>query len=370
MTLGPHLSPTGEVIASVMSSRTLNLGDLLTQTARRLPERPGLIWRERTWTWREINRRVDAVAAAFAARGVAKGDRIVVQSRNSNAMFESMFAAWKLGAIWVPTNFRLTPSEVAYIAAASRAKVLICEDVFPAHAQAAKAECLDLIITVTIGTAIGTDLAWEALVDEGSALVELQGARKAVAVDYEDPCWFFFTSGTTGKPKAAVLTHGQMAFVVTNHLADLVPGTTETDASLVVAPLSHGAGIHQLTQVARGAVTVLLSGEKLDGEEAFQLIERHRVTNMFTVPTILTLLAAHEAADRYDHTSLRHVIYAGSPMYRADQQAVLGKLGKCIVQYFGLGEVTGNITVFPAREHDQDDAVQGRIGTCGYARTG
>ncbi|MEI8146493.1 MAG: AMP-binding protein, partial [Alphaproteobacteria bacterium] len=85
---------------------------------------------------------------------------------------------------------------------------------------------------------------------------------------------------------------------------------------------------------------------------------------------ILTLLAAHEAADRYDHTSLRHVIYAGSPMYRADQQAVLGKLGKCIVQYFGLGEVTGNITVFPAREHDQDDAIQGRIGTCGYARTG
>ena len=72
------------------------------------------------------------------------------------------------------------------------------------------------------------------------------------AVDYDDPCWFFFTSGTTGRSKAAVLTHGQMAFVVTNHLADLTPGTTERDASLVVAPLSHGAGVHQLMQTAQG----------------------------------------------------------------------------------------------------------------------
>src|SRR5258707_15222303 len=65
-------------------------------------------------------------------------------------------------------------------------------------------------------------------------------------VDYDGPCWFFFSSGTTERSKAAVLTHGQMAFVVTNHLADLMPGTTEHDASLVVAPLSHGAGIHHL----------------------------------------------------------------------------------------------------------------------------
>src|SRR3546814_13890685 len=72
-------------------------------------------------------------------------------------------------------------------------------------------------------------------------------------VDRDDPCWFFYTSGTTGRPKAAVLTHGQLAFVTNNHLADLMPGTTEEDASLVVAPLSHGAGVHVLSQVARGA---------------------------------------------------------------------------------------------------------------------
>ena len=98
------------------------------------------------------------------------------------------------------------------------------------------------------------------------------------SVDYDDPCWFFFTSGTTGRSKAAVLTHGQMGFVVTNHLADLTPGVTEQDASLVVAPLSHGAGVHQLVQTARGVKTILLPTEKFDIAEAFRLIEAHRVS--------------------------------------------------------------------------------------------
>ena len=190
------------------------------------------------------------------------------------------------------------------------------------------------------------------------------------SVDYNDPCWFFFTSGTTGRSKAAVLTHGQMAFVVTNHLADLMPGTTENDASLVVAPLSHGAGVHQLVQAARGVPTILLPTEKFDIAETFRLIETHKVTNIFTVPTILKMLVEHPAADKYDHSSLRYVIYAGAPMYREDQKAALQKLGGVLVQYFGLGEVTGNITVLPPALHDPEDGPHARIGTCGFERTG
>ena len=104
--------------------------------------------------------------------------------------------------------------------------------------------------------------------------------------------------------------------------------------------------------------------------EAFRLIERWRVSNMFTVPTILKMLAEHPAADAYDHSSLRYVIYAGAPMYREDQKRALNKLGKVLVQYFGLGEVTGNITVLPADLHEPDDGPEVKIGTCGYARTG
>ena len=144
-------------------------------------------------------------------------------------------------------------------------------------------------------------------------------------IDRDDPCWFFFTSGTTGRPKASVLTHGQMAFVVTNHLCDLMPGLTSADASLVVAPLSHGAGVHQLAQVARGVKTVLMPTEKLDIPVAWELIERWRISTMFTVPTILKLLVEHESAGRFDHSSLRYVIYAGAPMYREDQKRALAR---------------------------------------------
>jgi fatty-acyl-CoA synthase len=194
-------------------------------------------------------------------------------------------------------------------------------------------------------------------------------AHETVACD--DPLWFFYTSGTTGRPKAGVLTHGQMSFVVNNHLAELIPGTTERDCSIAVAPLSHGAGIHALLNVARGAPTVLMLGERLDPEVFWALVAQHRVSNLFTVPTIVKMLVEHPAVDQHDHSSLRYVIYAGAPMYRADQKLALQKLGPVMVQYFGLGEVTGNITVLPPDMHSADDNdPNAHIGSCGRPRVG
>ncbi len=342
----------------------MNLGGLLSQAARRDPGGTALVWGDRSWTWAETNGRVNALVAALRRRGLGKGDPILVQARNSHQMFESLWAAFKLGGIWVPTNFRLTPPEVAYIATSSGARALICDDVFTEHAAAVKAASSVLSLTVAIGTAGEGEVAYEDLVAGGEA-----AGDEEAEVDYHDPCWFFFTSGTTGRPKAAVLTHGQLAFVVNNHLADLMPGTGPGDASLVVAPLSHGAGAHALSQVARGVKSVLLAGERFDEAEVWKLVEDHRITNMFTVPTILTRMVRHPAVDQVDHSSLRYVIYAGAPMYRADQKQALEKLGKVIVQYYGLGEVTGNITVLPAELHSLDDAAM-PVGSCGYARTG
>jgi fatty-acyl-CoA synthase len=343
----------------------MNLGRLLTQTARRVPDAVALVWGEQRWSFAALDARVDRLCAALRARGIGKGDRILTHSRNGNAMFEMMWAAFKLGAVWVPTNFRLTPAEVGYLAETSRARALLRDRGFSAHADAIRAagHC-DLVLA--IGDAEGNELAYESALEAA----EPPPPDHEADVEYADPLWFFYTSGTTGRPKAAVLTHGQMAFVVTNHLADLFPGVTEHDASLVLAPLSHGAGIHQLGQVARGARTVLLPTERFDVEEAWRLVEEHGVTNMFTVPTILTALVEHEAVDRFDHSSLKHVIYAGAPMYRADQKRALQKLGPCLVQYFGLGEVTGNISVLRPEQHSAEDDDSFPLGSCGSARTG
>ncbi|WOH78201.1 acyl-CoA synthetase [Bradyrhizobium sp. BEA-2-5] len=347
-----------------VSRRVMNLAYILTQNARRHGDRPGFVWNEKAWSWRHIDQNVSALAAALAARGIVKGDRILVHSKNGDEMFVSMFAAFRLGAVWVPTNFRLMPDEVSYLAQASGAKAFLCHIDFPEHAKAAANPALEFVWRIGEEGAFGEATLGDVIAKHAGAVVE------NVAVEHDDPCWFFFTSGTTGRSKAAVLTHGQMGFVVTNHLADLTPGVTEQDASLVVAPLSHGAGVHQLMQTARGVPTILLPSEKFDIAEAFRLIAKHRVSNLFTVPTILKMMVEHPAADKYDHSSLRQVIYAGAPMYREDQKAALKKLGKVIVQYFGLGEVTGNITVLPAALHDPEDGPHAKIGTCGFERTG
>ncbi|NBJ13810.1 acyl-CoA synthetase [Microvirga arsenatis] len=346
------------------TKRVMNLSHILRQAARRHGAEIGFVWGECIWSWAELDRRVDAMAAALAAKGIRKGDRVLVQSKNCNQMFESMFSCFRLGAVWVPTNFRQTPDEVAYLAQASGASAMICHSDFPEHAETIREAAPDVRFVISIGrSSFGEN--YDDLIERHSG----QSAPEA-AVEHDDPCWFFFTSGTTGRPKAAVLTHGQMAFVITNHLCDLMPGTTNADASLVVTPLSHGAGVHQLVQVARAAKTVLLSGERFDVDEAWSLVARWRITSMFTVPTILKLLTEHPSVDAYDHSSLRYVIYAGAPMYREDQKHALRKLGKVLVQYFGLGEVTGNITVLPPALHDLEDRPDVKVGTCGYERTG
>jgi fatty-acyl-CoA synthase len=348
-----------------MLTTVMNLGDLLTQVARRHPDAPGLITPARTHTWSEINRRVDAVCTALRERGVKKGDKILVHSRNNLPLFETAYVAFKLGAVWVPTNYRIAPPEAAYLGKSSSARVMIYDHGFEQYVDVVREASAALEIVIALGEPREGELGYEALASLSTAPFESE------EVDRDDPLWFFYTSGTTGYPKAGTLTHGQMAFVVTNHLADLMPGIDYRSRSLVVAPLSHGAGIHAIVNTARGAASVLPGSDKMDPEEIWALVEKHRVDNMFTVPTIVKMLTEHDAVDRYDHSSLKFVIYAGAPMYRCDQQQALRKLGRVLVQYYGLGEVTGNITVLPPSMHEEnDDAPNCRAGTCGYPRTG
>ena len=348
-----------------VSRQVMNLAQFVVQSAHRFPQRPALIWGNLRWSWAEFNARVSALAAVLVNHGIGFGDRVVVQSKNSNLMLESMWACFRIGAVWVPTNFRLLPDDVAYLATASGARALLCGGEFPEHAAAVVKAVPGLVLVAKMGPGPLEAPDLDALMAANA------GAEHPPAVvEYDHPCWFISTSGTTGRPKLAVLTHGQMAFIVTNHLADLIPGTTEEDCCLVVAPLSHGAGNHGLTQVARGATTVLLPTERFDPAEVWRLVAEHRVTNMFTVPTIVKLLVEHQSVDTNDHSSLRYVVYAGAPMYRADQKRALAKLGPVLVQYYGLSEVTGCITVLPPALHASEDGADSRAGTCGIARTG
>jgi acyl-CoA synthetase (AMP-forming)/AMP-acid ligase II len=268
---------------------------------------------------------------------------VLVQAINSRACIEVMLACFRLGAVWCPCNWRLTPGEVAEQARVAGARLFISDDMFGDHQAAVS---LPVVST-----------------DYGARIAPYSGrGMENAAVGRDDPCWLFFTSGSTGRPKGVVLTQGQLTFTILNHLNDLMPGITHRDRSLVVAPLSHGAGMHFLTQLAVGAGSVILEGA-FDAGAVWAAIGRHGIGNMFTVPTIVKRLVEHPDARR--SSPLRHVIYAGAPMYLEDQRVALEVMGPVLVQYYGLGEVTGAITVLRPEDH-----VASRAGSCGVERTG
>ena len=275
------------------SNRIPNLSHYLTRNASRWPQRPALHWENATWNWAELDQRVSALCNALHKDlGISKGDAILVQAQNSNQMVETMLAAFRLGAVWVPCNFRQAPGETAYASVKSDARVFVCDAAFADQAEAVRSQRPDLKGVITIGASdFGHD--YESLISAHSC-----SPFVSETVAYDDPCWLFFTSGSTGRPKAVVLTHGQIGFVVVNYLADLLPGTDEQDASLVIAPLSHGAGLQLIAQLPAGSAHVLMPGGGVNPATAFELIERHSVSNLFTVPTIVKRLVEDPAVDR------------------------------------------------------------------------
>ena len=357
-----HGPPSHGPLSRPTRVRVPNIAYFLTRNARRQPDAVAIVYNGQSWSWAGFNARVSALAHALRADlGLIPGDRVLVQSANNNQMLEIMMAVFRAGLVWAPANFRQGTEEIAYQCRKSKARAMFVEQTFPAHAGACK-PFLDHIIA--IGDLPGAH-RYDDLISR-----HLGKEVEDSAVMHDDPCWLFFTSGSTGRPKAAVLTHGQMTFTILNHMNDLMPGLSPKDSSLVLAPLSHGAGAHQMVQIAGGAKSVILAQGRFDPAHAWRMVETWRITNMFTVPTIVKMLVEDPSVHQVDHSSLRHVIYAGAPMYRADQKRALQTLGPVLVQYYGLGEVTGAITVLRAEDHHAEDGPAARPGTCGIERTG
>ena len=146
------------------AAQVMNLGRLLTHTAPLFADRPELFQGAQRWTWGELEERAAAMTAALRALGLRKGDRILVQSRNSVQMFESCWVAFRMGCVWVPTNFRLTPPEVAYLGASSGACAMLVEQVFQGHTDAVREASPALRHVIAIGTPRLGELGYEDLV--------------------------------------------------------------------------------------------------------------------------------------------------------------------------------------------------------------
>jgi long-chain acyl-CoA synthetase len=329
----------------------MNLAALLFDVARRLPDQPAVSDERRSWNYREFALRVAHLAGGLKARGLAPGDRVLLSLENCGEFFELLFGCWAAGLCAVPANARLHPREVEYLAENSDARLLVAT---PGLAEAlgplARAiDSLDAVISTRTA-------AYDALLTSAEPLRPAAGAAT-------DPAWLFYTSGTTGRPKGAVLSHRNLLSMSQCYYAD-IDAVDERDTHLLAAPVSHGAGLYALPFVLKGAHQIVLP--HFDVAEILEVIRKHPRVSLFAAPTMLTRLAHAPEVPHADLANLKTIYYGGGPMYVADLEKALGLFGPRLYQLYGQGESPMTITGLKQRLHAETK----QLGSCGVPRTG
>ena len=211
-----------------------------------------------------------------------------------------------------------------------------------------------------------------AVVAPGERWDRLTASSPAPLVDRqpEDPAWLFYTSGTTGRPKGATLTHRNLLMMSLSYFADIDPVVPQ-DSILHAAPLSHGSGLYGLPHVARGAVSVVPQSGGVDGDEIAALLRRWPGMSFFAAPTMVKRLAGDRAVAAADLSHLKTIIYGGAPMYLADLEDALAVFGPRLAQIYGQGETPMTITALSKADHADRDHPRwrDRLQSVGVPRT-
>jgi acyl-CoA synthetase (AMP-forming)/AMP-acid ligase II len=343
----------------------MNVGNLLTKSAKTFPNNLAAVHGPKRLTYAQFNARTNRLANALGRLGIRQGDHVALLQHNTPEMLESMFACFKAGCAAVPINWRLHPNEFAFIIDHSEAKAVILSDEFNEAIVDLRHRIPQAHYLITLSGAEGELLDYEKLLSvESDQFIDAD-------IQPDDLAWLFYTSGTTGMPKGAMLTHRNLLAMTMNFYADICPGLGPNDVILHAAPLSHGSGLYALPNIAKGAMNVILESKSFDPELVFRTIEVCQVTNMFVAPTMIKLMIDSPAVDRYDHSSLKALNYGGAPMLVEDLKVAMEKLGPCLVQLFGQAESPMTITYLSHQDHVLEGPPErmNRLASAGFPRT-
>lgn len=295
------------------------------------PDRPALRHGDRTSSYAQLADRVATLGAGLQRAGVRPGDRVAFLGGNSSAMLETLFAVLRIGGVFVPLNTRLAVTELSYMLDDSGARLLVAgpDKLADAHAAAAAAAVEQVVVTRP--TAGLTDLDMLAADATTAALPPVSDTDTALLV---------YTSGTTGRPKGARLTHRNIEANTLNQLVHL--DVLSTDVTLAVAPLFHmgGLGLLVLPTLLKGGQVVV--AESFDPAGLLHLIQQARATTFFGVPTMLAAMAEHPDWSTARLDTLRVVLYGGSPVAEKVAAAWLAR-GYPLVQGYGMTEASPGV---------------------------
>ncbi len=339
-----------------MSAETKHVMDLAEWFGRRVardPDRPALTCEGVTWTYSELRDRVDRMSGVLAAGGIRAGDRVGHLGFDDPQFFVIMFAAARLGAILVPFNFRLSAVELAFCIEDSGTHTLI---VGPEHIEAIDSVRDQLSCKRFIHRSASAP-GWESAIELMDAVGPEQ-VPAAVRSSADDVALIMYTSGTTGKPKGAMMTHGNFW---TDNLNEIITfGLTADDVTLSFAPLYHVGGLLCTT-----LATLMLGGHLIlqrafDPGNAIRAIQESRVTVTFGVPAMLLFISQHPDFESADLSSLRVVAVGGAPLPEPLLRLYLDR-GIPAVSGYGLTETAAMATAMPA------DRVIEKLGSSGSA---
>ena len=281
-------------------------------------------------TYGQLAERAARLAGALRAMGLQPGDRIAIAAKNSPAYLELLYGIWHAGLAAVPANAKLHGAELGYILEQSGARVCFVSEGIDIAPHAPK--------------------SFEWLIAIGSPDYEALFTADPIDVasrDGGDLAWLFYTSGTTGRPKGAMLTHDNLAMASMAYGSEVDP-VTPGDAILHAAPMSHGSGLYIMQHVARLGVQVVPESGGFEPGEVAALFNYWPRLSMFAAPTMIQRLVACSADLNAEH--IRTLIWGGAPMYVEDALAALDRFGPRLAQIYGQGEAPMTITTLSKQD--------------------
>ncbi|USG61184.1 long-chain fatty acid--CoA ligase [Sneathiella marina] len=310
----------------------MNIANLLQRTARTYPDLPALAHgQDITATYHQFDEESAALAGVLRNdMGLQAGDRVALIMKNHPEYWIALFAIWRAGLVAVPVNAKLHINEFRYILENSDSRLCFATAELGDQLQPLIDELPDLERVLCIQ-------------EQGYQNLKLGPALPLQSVRPDDLAWLFYTSGTTGKPKGAMISHRNLLVATLSYFADIT-SLSPGDAVIHAAPQTHGSGLYGLPLVAKAGIQVTPVSGGFDPAETLDLIAHFPNSCFFFAPTMVHRLIASPAFASADTSNLKLIVYGGGPMYEADIRQAIEAIGPKFAQIYGQGEAPMTIT--------------------------